>query len=402
MSVQPVQDTRFETDIDLWSDETLENPFPYYRKLRDIGPAAYMSKYGFWFIGRYDVVKSALADWETFSSAHLGGIAMNDGTNQAWHGSPLNTDPPEHAGRRKVLDDALRPRHLRSALPDIEQRAEVVVEKLLERGEFDGVQDFARDLPLHIVMDLIGWPQDGRETMLDWADGAFNAAGPAGNQRMLDSLPRLAAGMDYLTNTVTKDTIAPNSFGSVVFDAAERGELPKELVPITLAGYLNAALDTTINAVGSLLWLFATHPDQWKLVHEDPSLVPSAFLEGVRMESPAQLFSRSTTRDVDLGEGCIIPANTRVVHSYQAANRDERHFVDPDRFDVTRNPTDNLAFDYGTHACPGRTLATMEGHALFTALAKKVRSIELTGEPTRTLNNITRGFNTLPLRIVAA
>jgi cytochrome P450 len=394
--------TTFETTVDLWSDDVLLNPFPAYKQLRDIGPAAYMTKYGFWFIGRYDIVKNALSDWETFSSAHMGGIALNAFTNKTWTGSPLNTDPPYHDVARKVLDDALRPRHLKSALPNIEQRAEKLIDSLLEMQEFDAAVDFAKDLPLHIVMDLIGWPEQGRETMLDWAEGAFNAAGPEGNQRMLDSLPKLGEGMKFLTESVTAETIAPGSFGSVIFEAAARGDLPPENVPISLAGYLNAALDTTINAASSLMWLFASHPDHWKLVHEDPSLVPSAFREGVRMESPAQFFSRATTRDVDLGDGCVIPADSRVIHSYQAANRDERHYPDPDRFDVTRNPTDNLAFDFGIHACPGRTLATMEAHALFSALAKKVGSIELTGDPVWTPNNITRGPSSVPVRITAA
>ncbi|MEU2001878.1 cytochrome P450 [Rhodococcus sp. NPDC019627] len=216
---------------------------------------------------------------------------------------------------------------------------------------------------------------------------------------MLDSLPKVAQAFQYLQEIANEENLIPGSFGSIILDAANRGELPKENVPIMLAGYLNAALDTTINAVGSLLMLFAQNPDQWKLVHEDPSLVPSAFLEGVRMESPAQFFSRATTREVDLGEGVIIAADSKIIHSYAAANRDERHYPDPDRFDVRRNPTDNLAFDFGTHACPGRTLATMEAQALFTALAERVTTIELVGEPTRVPNNITRGLSTLPVRI---
>jgi cytochrome P450 len=181
--------------------------------------------------------------------------------------------------------------------------------------------------------------------------------------------------------------------------AAARGDIPREVVPIALTGILHASLDTTINAMSSLLMLFAQNPDQWDIVRQDKSLVPSAFLEGLRLESPIQFFSRATTRDVDLGEGVVIPADSRVVHSYGAANRDERRYADPDRFDVHRNPTDHLAFDHGTHSCPGRTLATMEAQALFTALAERVETIELVGEPTRELNNSTRGYASMPIRI---
>ena len=106
----------------------------------------------------------------------------------------------------------------------------------------------------------------------------------------------------------------------------------------------------------------------------------------------------SHPRDVDI-EGYIIPEGSRVVHSHGSANRDERHYPDPDTYDARRNPVDTLAFDVGVHTCPGRTLASMEGHALFNALAARASKIELTGEPTRNVNNVTRGLSSLPIRI---
>lgn len=387
------------SDIDIWSDEVLENPYPAYRELRDQAPAVYLPKYDMWIITRYDIVRLALDDWETFSSAHMGGVALSEEGRAAWRGSVLESDPPLHTERRKVFNESLRPPALKRQFGDLERRSEQVVEALLERGEFDGVQDFAKDLPLNIVMDLIGWPDEGREQMLEWAEGAFNALGPEGNERMLESFPKLQAGIDYVRTNATADRVAAGSFADVMYQAANDGKVPHEVVPIALTGFLHASLDTTINAMSSLFMLFAQHPDQWDIVRDEPDLVPSAFLEGVRLESPIQFFSRATTRDVDLGEGVVIPADSRVVHSYGAANRDERHYPDPDTFDVRRNPRDNLAWDFGTHSCPGKTLATMEGKALFTALANRVTSIELTGEPTRELNNSTRGLKTLPVRI---
>ncbi|UUT34298.1 cytochrome P450 [Microbacterium elymi] len=399
MTVTLANQEHVHTDLDIWSDEVLANPYPHYKQLRDLGPAAYMTKYDMWIITRFDVVKSALADWATFSSAHMGGVALSEDGRAAWSGSVLESDPPEHTNRRKIFDDTLRPRFVRHALGDLKQRSEDVVDALLARGTFDGVQDFAKDLPLNIIMDLVGWPADGREQMLEWAEGAFNALGPEGNQRMIDSFPKLQAGIEYVRTHATEDKMPAQSFGGVMHAAAARGDIPREVVPIALTGILHASLDTTINAMSSLLMLFAQNPGQWDIVRQDKSLVPSAFLEGLRLESPIQFFSRATTRDVDLGEGVVIPADSRVVHSYGAANRDERRYADPDRFDVRRNPTDHLAFDHGTHSCPGRTLATMEAQALFTALAERVETIELVGEPTRELNNSTRGYASMPIRI---
>ncbi|WP_052425131.1 cytochrome P450 [Streptomyces fulvoviolaceus] len=126
---------------------------------------------------------------------------------------------------------------------------------------------------------------------------------------------------------------------------------------------------------------------------------PSALNEIVRIESPVQVFSRVTTRDVDLGEEVVIPSGARVLHSYGAANRDKRHFPDPDRFDITRNPVDHLGFGYGNHGCAGQGLARLEVHAVLKAMAARVQRIELAGEPVPALSNITRGFRNLPVRV---
>jgi cytochrome P450 len=113
---------------------------------------------------------------------------------------------------------------------------------------------------------------------------------------------------------------------------------------------------------------------------------------------PFPHYTRWSPPGVEIDD-VTIPAGSRVLHSYGSANRDERHYPHPDRFDVHRNPVDTVAFDWGVHTCPGRTLASIEGHALFSALGKRVSRIELTGEPTLMPNSITRGLHTLPLRI---
>jgi cytochrome P450 len=386
----------YETDLDLFSDEVLYDPFPHYQALRDLGPVVYLTKYGLYGLFRYDQVRSALVDWQTFTSAQ--GVALNPIANEAWKDSILSMDPPKHRTIRKVFDDALRPKFIRHVVGDIEQRAEILVGELVERGEFDGIADFAHKLPVSIVMDLVGFPRDeGRDKILGWAVNSFNFAGPPGD-RQTATLPIAQAQLEYLISNAKPENLLPDSFGKIVYAAADRGEIVHQEAITMMLGYANAGLDTTINAVGSTLWLLARNPDQWDAVHQDPKLVPSAFLEGIRMESPAQFFSRVTTRDVEI-EGVTIPAGSRVLHSYGSANRDERHYPQPDRYDARRNPVDTVAFDVGVHTCPGRTLASMEGHALFTALARRVSKIELTGEPTRTVNSITRGLDTLPIRV---
>jgi len=385
-----------EAEFDLFSGEVLLDPFPYYRELRDLGPVVYLTRYDLYGLFRYDQVRGALSDWETFSSAQ--GVALNPIANAAWQNSILCMDPPKHRTIRKVFDDALRPKYIRQVAGDLEQQAEALVDELMERGEFDGVQDFAQRLPVNVVMDLVGFPRDeGRDKILGWAINSFNFGGPPG-ERQTASLPIAQAQLEYLLTNARPENLLPDSFGQIVYAAADRGEISSEEAVTMMLGYANAGLDTTINAVGSVLWLLATNPDQWQAICQDPKLIPSAFLEGIRMESPAQFFSRVTTRDVEIGE-TTIPAGSRVLHSYGSANRDERHYPEPDRFDVRRNPVDTVAFDWGVHTCPGRTLASMEGHALLGALARRASTIQPAGEPTRIVNSITRGWHTLPLRI---
>ncbi|MFC4504695.1 MULTISPECIES: cytochrome P450 [Streptomyces] len=385
------------SDLDLFSDQALADPYPQYRALRDLGPAVRLSRHGLWFVSRYEQVRSALADWETFSSAQ--GIGLNDGFNDAWGSALINLDPPAQTEQRKLFTDRLSPRALRPVAEDIDRRADELVAELVSRGSFDAVTDLAQDLPVHVIMDLIGWPEQGRDQLLDMAAGWFNSSGPA-CPRTAASVPKVEALMGYLAEVVAKENLVPGGFGWTMLEAHKRGEIPVEGAIGLLAGYVVAAFDTTISAISSGVWLFARHPEQWELLRSDPSLVPAAFNEIVRIESPIQVFSRVTTRDVDLGEGVTIPSGARVLHSYGAANRDERHFPGPDRFDVRRNPVDHLGFGYGNHACAGQGLARLEAHAVFKALAARVERIELAGEPVRALNNITRGFRSLPVRVL--
>jgi cytochrome P450 len=386
----------FEADLDLFSPEALLDPFAYYKTLRDLAPVVYLTKYDLYGLFRYDHVRPALVDWERFSSAQ--GVAMNPTTNELSVDSILAMDPPRQRTLRKVFDEALRPKYVRQVAGDIERHAEELIDDLMWRKEFDGVADFARKLPVDIVLDLIGFPQDEqREKVLDWALGAFNFMGPT-SEFQSSSLPDVQALMQYLATDATPDKLLPGSFGQIVWEAAGCGEITESEALLTMSAYACAGVDTTIAGLSSTLCLLAHNPDQWENVRQDPKLVPGAFLEGLRMESPIQFFSRVTTCNVDI-DGLTIPEGARVVLSYGSANRDERHYPEPDRFQVRRNPADTAAFGFGVHTCPGRTLASIEAHALFGALAERATTIELIGKPTRTPNNITRGLDSLPIRI---
>jgi cytochrome P450 len=385
-----------ESDLDPFDEATLRNPFPAWQELRDLGPGAFLTRHGMWFLGRYDQVKAALRDYATFSSAR--GIGLNDRVNAAWKEALINLDPPAHTQQRPLFTEKLSPHALKPVADTIQARADELVADLLERGEIDGVTDLAHDLPVNVIMDLIGWPHDERDRILEMAAPWFETMGPL-NERAERAEPRVQAMMAYLHQAVVEERLTPGGFGANLLEAHRAGVLPIEGAVGLLAGYVVAAFDTTIAAIAAGTLLFATNPDQWEIVRAEPDLVPNAVNEVLRLETPIQYFSRVTTRDVDMGEGVVIPEGDRVIIGYGAANRDERHYSDPDRFDVRRRAGDQLAFSYGRHACAGQGLAKLETTAVFTAMARRVRRIELAAEPVRELNNTTRALASVPVRI---
>ncbi|GAC1542799.1 MAG: cytochrome P450 [Herpetosiphon sp.] len=382
------------SDLDLYSDDVLAEPYEHYRHLRDAGPAVWLERHNVWVVARYDAVRAVLGDWQTFSSAS--GVAVNDILNTAMQGNTLGSDPPLHDLLRNVVGSRMTAYALRPTKEMINQRAGVLVERLVEQQAFDAVEDLAQALPLSVVPDFIGLPHEGREHLLEWAEATFNAMGPM-NERCADAIKKVPGLFGYAREIAAAGNLEPGSFGAGVLEAHKDGRITEAQCPQLLTAYLAPSLDTTISAVGSAIWLFGRYPDQWDKVRRSPSLIPNAFEEVVRLESPIQSFSRKATGDYDV-EGIVIPAGARVVVLYASANRDERTWEQPDTFDVTRSTSGHLGFGFGIHQCAGVSLARLEGQAILGALARRVERFEL-GPSTRRLNNTIRSLSSLAVTV---
>jgi cytochrome P450 len=382
------------SDYDPYTDAALLDPWPGYRHLRDLGPAVWLPQYEMFALTRHASVTRALRDWETFSSAS--GVMMNEDMNQVLRGNTLCSDGADHDALRRVVIKPLRPRELSTITGDITREAERVVDRVVAQGSFDAVADLAHHLPLAIVSNLIGLPEEGRERMLVWASEMFNCFGPR-NERTVSAFRVLEEMVGYASTQAVRGKLKPGGWAEALHDAADRGEVPREAVPVMMIDYMGPSLDTTIFAITSAVALFAEHPDQWDLVRADPKLIPGAMNEVLRLEAPIQDFSRLAVADYDM-DGVLMPAGSRAIVFYGAAGRDEREYPDPDRFDVRRNPTNQLAFGTGPHVCLGVYLARLEMAALFTALARKVRRFSL-GESKRALHNILRGYERLDITV---
>ena len=382
MSTIPMQVENRHTpisDVDPYSDAALIDPWDMYRSLRSQGPAVWLTRYRMFALTRYASVSRALKDASAFSSAS--GVMMNDDMNLVLRGNTLCTDGDDHQRLRRVIARPLTPIALDSLKSEIDAKAELLVDRLVRKREFCAVAELATALPVDIVASAVGLPQEGRERMLIWAEQLFNCFGPL-NDRARDAFPVVHEMMHYAATLAVRGKLRPGSWAEAVIDAVDRGEVDEAVRPALMIDYMGPSLDTTIWAIGSGVWLFARHPAEWRMVCEAPSLVPSAVNEILRMEAPVQGFSRLVTRDYDMS-GITLPAGSRAIAFYGAANRDERKFADPDTFDITRGSADQLAFGSGPHICVGLHLARLEMAAIFRALAWRRASMKSARVPDR-------------------
>jgi len=386
-----------ELDVDLWSDEILADPYTTYARLRAGGPVWYDRARDAFVLPRYDEVREALQDWETYSSAQ--GVGLNERANNMAGRGILTTDPPLHDTRRRILNAQLVPREITSHHDFIVETARGMVDEVVDRGSFDAVADLAQRYSVAIVADLCGLPSEGREHLIERASAAFNTFGPD-NELCRGAWDGFAALFDYAMNVATPDHLVPGGWGTEIYEAGEQGAIEPEACPGLMLAYVWAGMDTTVNAIGSAVLLFGEHPDQWDLVRADRTLLGSATNEILRIEPPVQRFTRATTRQVEIG-GTSLPEGARVALLFGSANRDERRFPDPDRFDVTRNPTDHLSFGRGVHRCVGANLAQEEIKAVLDRLADRVERFDVSDHRWRR-NNALHGLERLDVTVVAA
>lgn len=381
-------------DVDLYGDDVLRDPYPHYRALRDLGAAVWLPHNGLYVLGRFEDVRAALRNPGVFSSAQ--GVAANDHVNEMSRGTTLASDEPLHDRLRAIIAAPLLPRALEEIGPQIRAEARRLVDDLVMRGQFDAVTDLAQHLPLTIVSKLVGLEDYGRGSMLRWASATFNVLGTM-NARGCAAMTDVQEMRGYLGGTSIRAHLRPGSWGDRIFQAGERGEVEPDRCPVLMRDYLGPSLDTTIFATANLIMLFGKYPAQWDLVRGEPTLIPNAINESLRLESPIRGFTRHLATDATIGD-VRIPGGSRVLLLYASANRDERKWQDAERFDVRRRASDHLGFGNGTHMCAGLHLARLEMTALLEVLVEKVVRFEI-GEPVLALNNVLRGLASLPVRV---
>jgi cytochrome P450 len=390
------------TDFDPYADEVLDDPYPHYEMLRELGPVFYLNRYQAYGIARHAEIDPVLRDPVTFCSSAGVGLA-NFHTTTPWRKPSiiLEADPPMHGRTRKVVAGLLAPASINKLRPTFEREAELLVDRLLQKGRFDAVTDLCEAYPLKVFADAVGIPSEGREKyLLPYGDMVFNAFGPV-NERFQECLLKAQDAIAWIAEVCRRENLMPNGLGMQLYKAADEGLLEPEEAPMLVRTLLSAGLDTTVFTLCNAMLSFSRHREQWDHVHANPAMARQALEEVLRYESTFHSFYRTTTREVEVA-GVRMPNEQKICVFIGSANRDPRRWPDADKFDVTRRAAGNLSFGTGIHGCAGQMIARLEGEIVLTALAKRVKRIHLEGKPAIHYNNSVRGYTSMPVSVEAA
>ena len=385
---------------DLFAPAALRDPFDHYRAIRNMGPVAWLSATQVYALARFDVVQAGLRAAEALVSGE--GVGFNAAFNAPpQHAPVIRRDGAAHRQLRRVLARPLMPAALKPHRAMLKALIGERIVSLKGQGVFEAVDGLARHLPIEAVAHLVGLGDADRTQMLRWATASFNAIGPLALDGSDD--PALVADLEIQVEVrrhlseMDPATIRPGSWAASLFEAVEVGQISLADARAALSGLVLPSLDTTINAKANLLHALATHPDEWAALKADPGLIPAAVQEGMRYQPVVRWFSRVAATDYPV-EDMIIPAGARVMLLYGAANRDERHYAEPDRFRIARDPTDQLGWGTGPHMCAGAHLARIEMEVMLEALVDQVDALHVDGA-VKSANRGLHGFDRLMLRL---
>ena len=384
------------SDLDPFSAESIVDAHRVDGELRELGPVVHLSLYGILAVARHASVKAVLGDWATFSSKNR---PFNDEATLVPQ-VLVTDDPPEHGVIRAKLMQFFTPVRMKDIRGAFEAQADRIVEAALSHdGIVDGAKDIAQPFILSAFPDLLGLPNERREDLLLFGEAIFNGAGPR-NAIFFEALERCAPGFMWVTEHTTRDRVAAGGLAAQTYALADAGEVTDQEADLLVKTMLGAGFDTTIAAIANALKAFSDFPEEWGKVHSTPTLAKSAVEETLRFDPPARMMGRIVTKDTDF-DGMPLVAGDRIGAFLDAAGRDARRWVEPDRFDVTRKGP-HLGFGHGVHQCLGQALARLETEVLLTALARRVKRIETAGTPTRLINNNVLAWTSVPMRLHAA
>ncbi len=359
----------------------------------------------FWCVTSYDDVVTVNRDNATFSSAERLVFMWDpdDANLEQQRLLMLNMDPPLHTRYRRLINKGFTPRMVSELESTMRKRTTEIVDKVADKGECDFVVDVASELPLQVIADLMGVPQEDRHKLFDWSNRMIGAEDPEYGvteemaQHASMELYAYASQLAEQKRADPKDDLI-----SVLTTAEVDGEKLSGLeIDLFFLLLSVAGNETTRNLISHGMVALLEHPEQLERVRNDRSLLPGTVEEMLRWASPVMNFRRTAMTDVELG-GQQVKKGDKVVIWYISANHDDKAFADPYTFDITRSPNEHVAFGGGgPHFCLGANLARMEINVMFDEVLDRLDDIEMTDTPSRLRSNFINGLKHIPLKFNA-
>jgi cholest-4-en-3-one 26-monooxygenase len=361
---------------------------------------------GFWAVTRYEDCVTVNRDYERFSSAARGTMPFEmPDEDVAQQGlMMLNMDPPLHTRYRRLVNKGFTPRMVRDLEANIHRVTDTIIDQVIEEGEADFVTDLSAELPLQVIAELLGVPQDDRHRMFEWSNRMVGNEDPEYQTQAEEALVAAMELYAYAAELFATKRIDPHAdlmsvLTTVEVEGEQLSEMELELffLLLTVAGN-----ETTRNLMSGAMDTFFQHPDQWQRLRDDRSLLPRAVEEMLRFVSPVMNFRRTAMCDLTLS-GTDIKAGDKVVFFHASANRDEDVFAAADTFDIGRDPNPHLAFGGGgPHFCLGANLARMEIRVMFEHLLDRMPDIRRRGDLQRLQSQFINGVKHLPVSFTPA
>jgi cytochrome P450 len=355
--------------VDVYYDpfdfEIDRDPYPTFRRLRDEAPLYFNEKHGFYALSRFDDVEACERDWKTYISGKGAVLEVIQLGIDIPPGIILFEDPPAHTMHRSLLSRVFTPKRMNAIEPQVRAFCAESLDPLVGSGGFDFIADLAAEMPMKAIGMLLGIPDEDQAEIRDRIDSSMQideAGNRVADQPELGALDGsgFAAYIDWRAEHPSDDLMTDLLNAEFEDETGTTRTLSREEI-LNYVGLLAAAgNETTTRLIGWTGKVLAENPDQRAQLAADRSLIPNAIEELLRYESPSPVQARYVATDVE-HHGQIVPAGSIVLALTASANRDERRFPDPDRFDIHRKIDHHVAFGYGIHFCLGAALARLEG-----------------------------------------
>jgi len=384
-------------DFDIDAD-----PYPIWKRLRDEAPIYYNDKYEFFAVSRYHDVERCLQEWKTYSSAKGSVLEIIKADIEMPPGMFIFEDPPDHDLHRGLLSRVFTPRRLAAIEPQVRAFAARTLDPLVGQGGFDFIGDLGTELPMRTIGMLLGIPEEDQQALRDKIDEGLRLE--EGVMPDYSSMPTQSADTnDYAAYIEWRSHNPSDDLMTELLNSefTDRDGTVRTLTREEVLGYIGllagAGNETTTRLIGWAAKLLADHPDQRRDLVEDPDLIPNAIEECLRYEPPSPVQARAVTQDVEF-HGRAVPAGSTMVLLNASANRDERQFPDPDRFDIHRKLQRHLSFGYGVHFCLGAHLARLEGRIALEEVLKRFSEWDIDWDnAVQARTSTVRGWEKLPV-----